>query len=89
MTTHIRGKFIFYKNKKFKTINFLTYFLTYLKNNMRWLFYIKVVLNKKSAQASLADFFVFIPGCARSLHRGAEGSEIELFRGGFESNESF
>ena len=56
---------------------------------MRWLFYIKVVLNKKSAQASLADFFVFIPGCARSLHRGAEGSEIELFRGGFESNESF
>jgi hypothetical protein len=26
--------------------------------------------NKKSAQASLADFFVLIPGCAKSVHRG-------------------
>jgi len=28
-------------------------------------------------------FFVFISGCARSLHRGGKGSEVELFWGGF------
>jgi sulfopyruvate decarboxylase TPP-binding subunit len=39
--------------------------------------------NKKSAQASLADFSYLIPDCARSLHRGAKGSEVELFWGGF------
>jgi len=31
----------------------------------------------------LADFSFLIPGCARSLHRGAKGSEVELFWGGF------
>jgi sulfopyruvate decarboxylase TPP-binding subunit len=35
--------------------------------------------NKKSAQASLADFFVLIPGYAKSVHRGPEESKVELF----------
>jgi len=50
-----------------------------LGNALTLIFQSSGLINKKSAQASLADFFVLIPDCARSLHRGANRSEVELF----------
>tara|TARA_B100001059_G_scaffold213650_1_gene229682 strand:+ start:180 stop:473 length:294 start_codon:yes stop_codon:yes gene_type:complete len=55
-----------------------------LGNALALIFQRSGLKNKKSAQASLADFFVLIPDCARSLQSGAEGSEVELFWGGFD-----
>ncbi len=41
-------------------------------------------LKLKICSSELGRFFCLIPGCARSLHRGDKGSEVELFWGGFE-----